>query len=128
MIHRSSGHSSSVPLLTKSSFAEPSGGASGQASDIAIHAKEILRVRKVLTEIYQRHCGQDSESADAGIQRFGTFSPVSSIPCQNADFDHCVLETALERDYFMTAPEALSFGIVDSILQKRPAMDSEGSS
>jgi hypothetical protein len=51
---------------------EPSGGASGQASDIAIHAKEILRVRRVLTEIYQRHCGQDGEAADAGLQRFGT--------------------------------------------------------
>jgi hypothetical protein len=51
---------------------EPSGGASGQASDIAIHAKEILRVRRVLTEIYQRHCGQDGEAAEAGLQRFGT--------------------------------------------------------
>lgn len=50
---------------------EPSGGASGQASDIAIHAKEILRVRQVLTSIYQRHCGLPGESVEDGVQRFG---------------------------------------------------------
>jgi ATP-dependent Clp protease protease subunit len=50
---------------------EPSGGASGQASDIAIHAKEILRVRRLLTSIYQRHCGQVGENEDEGLQRFG---------------------------------------------------------
>jgi ATP-dependent Clp protease, protease subunit len=50
---------------------EPSGGASGQASDIAIHAKEILRVRQVLTEIYQRHCGINGESVSDGMKRFG---------------------------------------------------------
>ena len=50
---------------------EPSGGASGQASDIAIHAREILRVREVLTGIYQRHCGKPGESVEEGIQRFG---------------------------------------------------------
>ena len=50
---------------------EPSGGASGQASDIAIHAKEILRVRSLLTEIYQRHCGKDGETKEVAIQRFG---------------------------------------------------------
>jgi ATP-dependent Clp protease protease subunit len=49
---------------------EPSGGASGQATDIAIHAKEILRVRDSLTEIYQKHCGRPGESVDAGIDRF----------------------------------------------------------
>ncbi|KAF9652056.1 hypothetical protein BDM02DRAFT_3153993 [Thelephora ganbajun] len=78
---------------------QPSGGASGQASDIAIHAKEILRVRHLLTDIYQKHCSRPGESREAGLLRF---------------------ETALERDYFMTANEALSFGIVDSILEKRP--------
>lgn len=128
MIHRSSIASSSVPPLTKQGFTEPSGGASGQASDIAIHAKEILRVRKVLTEIYQRHCGQEGERAEAGIQRFGSLSPVSPARRQSTDCDLVVPETALERDYFMTAPEALSFGIVDSILQKRPAVDVQGSS
>ncbi|KAJ8088656.1 hypothetical protein PM082_013899 [Marasmius tenuissimus] len=78
---------------------QPSGGASGQASDIAIHAKEILRIRKALTEIYQKHCGKSDESVQDGISRF---------------------ETALERDYFMTAQEALDFGIVDAILEKSP--------
>ena len=52
-------------------MAEPSGGASGQASDIAIHAKEILRVREALTHIYQRHCGKEGESIKEGVQRFG---------------------------------------------------------
>jgi len=78
---------------------QPSGGASGQASDIAIHAKEILRVRHLLTDIYQKHCSRPDESQEAGRLRF---------------------ETALERDYFMTANEALAFGMVDSILEKRP--------
>ncbi|KAJ7226103.1 Clp protease-domain-containing protein [Mycena pura] len=78
---------------------QPSGGASGQASDIAIHAKEILRVRALLTGIYQKHCARDEESRDVGLRRF---------------------EEALERDYFMTAQEALDFGIVDAILEKSP--------
>ncbi|EMD41371.1 hypothetical protein CERSUDRAFT_109969 [Gelatoporia subvermispora B] len=81
---------------------QPSGGASGQASDIAIHAKEILRVREVLTGIYQRHCGKDGEPVPDGLSRFAT---------------------ALERDYFMTAQEALDFGIVDSVLERRPTFD-----
>ncbi|KAJ7239003.1 Clp protease-domain-containing protein [Mycena haematopus] len=78
---------------------QPSGGASGQASDIAIHAKEILRIREALTGIYQKHCGKDGESKEDGLQRFGE---------------------ALERDYFMTATQALEFGIVDAILEKSP--------
>lgn len=53
---------------------EPSGGASGQASDIAIHAKEILRIRKLLTGIYQRHCGRFDELQEQGLHRFGTRS------------------------------------------------------
>ncbi|KAF9242357.1 Clp protease-domain-containing protein [Melanogaster broomeanus] len=85
---------------------QPSGGASGQASDIAIHAKEILRVRRLLTGIYQQHCAKEGESEAAGLGRF---------------------ENALERDYFMTAQEALDFGIVDGILEKRPNSDSDSS-
>ncbi|QRV91573.1 ATP-dependent Clp protease proteolytic subunit [Ceratobasidium sp. AG-Ba] len=77
---------------------QPSGGASGQASDIAIHAKEILRVRTRLTEIYTRHCKSSEESALEGQNRF---------------------ERALERDYFMTAEEAKEFGIVDRVLENR---------
>ncbi|KAF8736652.1 hypothetical protein AX14_014219 [Amanita brunnescens Koide BX004] len=78
---------------------QPSGGASGQASDIAIHAKEILRIRHLLTNIYQKHCGQEGETVAEGLARF---------------------ENALERDYFMTAQQAMEFGIVDGILEKRP--------
>ncbi|THU87758.1 hypothetical protein K435DRAFT_730468 [Dendrothele bispora CBS 962.96] len=78
---------------------QPSGGASGQASDIAIHAKEILRLRESLTGIYQKHCAKPGESVADGKARF---------------------EKALERDYFMTAGEALDFGIVDAILEKSP--------
>jgi len=83
---------------------QPSGGASGQASDIAIHAREILRVRQQLTSIYQRHCATEGESVEDGLQRF---------------------EKALERDYFLTAQQALEFGIVDSVLEKRPKADTE---
>ncbi|KAF8139787.1 Clp protease-domain-containing protein [Boletus edulis] len=85
---------------------QPSGGASGQASDIAIHAKEILRVRQLLTSIYQRHCAKEGERVASGLERF---------------------EKALERDYFMTAREALEFGIVDGILEKRPSSDTDSS-
>ncbi|KAJ3843496.1 Clp protease-domain-containing protein [Lentinula raphanica] len=84
---------------------QPSGGASGQASDIAIHAKEILRIRELLTGIYQKHCGKPGESLADGLKRF---------------------ESALERDYFMTAQEALDFGIVDAILEKSPKSVSGG--
>ncbi|THH09423.1 hypothetical protein EW145_g2035 [Phellinidium pouzarii] len=84
---------------------QPSGGASGQASDIAIHAREILRVREVLTSIYQRHCSREGESVKEGMERF---------------------EKALERDYFLTSKEALEFGLVDSILERRPKAEIEG--
>ncbi|KAF9560199.1 hypothetical protein CPC08DRAFT_636882 [Agrocybe pediades] len=79
---------------------QPSGGASGQASDIAIHAKEILRIRRLLTGIYQHHCSKEGETQAEGLARF---------------------ERALERDYYMTAQEAMDFGIVDGILEKRPS-------
>ncbi|KEP55106.1 ATP-dependent Clp protease proteolytic subunit [Rhizoctonia solani 123E] len=82
---------------------QPSGGASGQASDIAIHAKEILRVRERLTEIYTRHCKKKDESVAEGNERFAK---------------------ALERDYFMTADEAFEFGIVDKVLENR-ALDEQ---
>ncbi|KIO23176.1 hypothetical protein M407DRAFT_78361 [Tulasnella calospora MUT 4182] len=77
---------------------QPSGGASGQASDIAIHAKEILRVRERLTAIYTKHCKKEVETAEQGMARF---------------------QTALERDYFMTPQDALEFGIVDKVLESR---------
>ncbi|KAI8646036.1 Clp protease-domain-containing protein [Parasitella parasitica] len=71
---------------------QPSGGAAGQASDIAIHAREILRVRERLNRIYQKHTGiRDLET----------------------------IEKMVERDYFMTAEEAMNFGLIDKVLEKR---------
>jgi len=77
---------------------EPSGGASGQATDIAIHAKEIIRIRERLTGIYvslspfawsvthgfgqRRHCSLPNEVAEDGLKRFGE-SPFPRIGKQN---------------------------------------------
>ena len=70
---------------------QPSGGFQGQASDIMIHAQEILNVRKRLNEIYVKHTGQ----------------PLKKI------------EEALERDQFFTADGAKEFGLVDRVIDKR---------
>lgn len=72
---------------------QPSGGYYGQASDIAIHAKEILRVRGQLNEIYQRHLTKQHSLEE--------------------------IERLMERDKFMGAEEALEVGIIDEILNKR---------
>ena len=74
---------------------QPSGGAQGQASDIEIQAREILKMRSRLNEIYVRHTGQ----------------PLDAI------------EEAVERDNFMSAEEAAEFGIVDHVVEKRPSPD-----
>ena len=71
---------------------QPSGGFQGQASDIMIHAQEILNMRKRLNEIYVHHTGQ----------------PLKKI------------EEALERDMFFTAEAAKEFGIVDNVIERRP--------
>ena len=71
---------------------QPSGGAQGQATDIAIQAKEILRTRHDLNEIYVRHTGQTLES----------------------------IERKLERDSYMSANEAREFGLVDEVVTNRP--------
>ena len=68
---------------------QPIGGAEGQASDIAIHAKEILRIRDNLNKIIASHSGQ----------------PLKKV----------VVDT--ERDYFMSADEAKKYGIVDAVLK-----------
>ncbi|TKX24624.1 Clp protease-like protein [Elsinoe australis] len=73
-----------------------SGGFSGQASDIAIHAKEILRIRAQLNEIYRRHLTKEHSLEE--------------------------IEKLMERDYFMGAKEALEFGIVDRVLERREEM------
>lgn len=70
---------------------QPSGGFQGQASDIALHAKEILELKDRLNNIYVKHCGQDIKT----------------------------VEKALDRDNFMTAEEAKDWGLIDEIVQKR---------
>ena len=75
---------------------QPSGGYFGQASDIAIHAKEILRVRHQLNQIYQRHLTKQRSLEE--------------------------IEKLMERDYFMGAKEALELGIVDRVLDKRDTL------
>ena len=72
---------------------QPSGGYFGQASDIAIHAKEILRVRGQLNEIYRRHLTKEHSIED--------------------------IERLMERDKFMSADEAKEMGLIDEILDKR---------
>ncbi|SLM34408.1 atp-dependent clp proteolytic subunit [Lasallia pustulata] len=78
---------------------QPSGGYFGQASDIAIHAKEILRVREQLNGIYKRH-----------LTRPHTLEEI---------------ERLMERDKFMGAEEALELGIVDQILDRRVKEEGE---
>jgi ATP-dependent Clp protease protease subunit len=72
---------------------QPSGGAQGQATDIDIQAREILYTRKLLNNIYVRHTGQ----------------PVEAI------------ERKLERDTYLSAEEARDFGLVDQVVDSRPA-------
>jgi len=72
---------------------QPSGGYTGTAADIAIHAKEILRTRERLNMIYQRHLTKERSLEE--IEKF------------------------MERDYYMDAQEALDFGIVDKVLERR---------
>ena len=71
---------------------QPSGGAQGQATDIEIQAREILRVRHRMNELYVKHTGQDLDT----------------------------IERAMERDKFLSAEEAKVFGLVDEVMEKRP--------
>jgi ATP-dependent Clp protease protease subunit len=71
---------------------QPSGGAQGQATDIEIQAREILKIREKLNKILADHTGQ----------------PLDRIV------------TDVERDYFMSAEEAKQYGLIDDILTKRP--------
>jgi ATP-dependent Clp protease protease subunit len=70
---------------------QPSGGARGQASDIEIHAREILFVRQRLNEIFARHTGQEI----------------------------AVVEESMERDTFMTPEQAKAFGLIDQVVASR---------
>jgi len=70
---------------------QPSAGFQGQATDIEIHANEVLSLKKRLNEIYSRHTGKSVDE----------------------------VKTALERDNFMTANVAKSFGLIDEVVEKR---------
>jgi ATP-dependent Clp protease protease subunit len=71
---------------------QPSGGFQGQATDIMLHAQEILNLKRRLNEIYVKHTGQ----------------PLKKI------------EDALERDMFLTSEMAKDFGVIDKVIEKRP--------
>ena len=73
---------------------QPKGGFEGQATDIMLHAQEILNLKKRLNEIYRKHTGQLLQK----------------------------IEDVLERDYFMTAEMAKDFGLVDKVIDKRPEL------
>ena len=70
---------------------QPSAGFQGQATDIQIHAKEILSLKERLNKIYSQHTGKSIKE----------------------------ISQALERDKFMTAEEAKDFGLIDSVVEKR---------
>ena len=70
---------------------QPSAGFQGQATDIEIHAKEVLSLKKRLNEIYSKHTGKNVDE----------------------------IKSALERDNFMTAEVAKSFGLIDEVVEKR---------
>jgi ATP-dependent Clp protease protease subunit len=71
---------------------QPSGGFQGQASDILRHAEDIMKIKRRMNEIYVKHTGQDYDT----------------------------IEKTLDRDHFMSAEEALAFGLIDRVLEKRP--------
>ena len=75
---------------------QPSGGASGQATDILIHAEEIIKIKKKLNQMYAEHTGQPIE----------------------------VINQAMERDKFMSPEEALEFGLIDKVISNRADVES----
>ena len=70
---------------------QPLGGFQGQATDIEIHAREILNIRKRMNKLYSEHCHR----------------PIEEV------------EKAVERDNFMSAEEALNFGLIDKVITNR---------
>ena len=70
---------------------QPSGGASGQATDIQIQAEEIVKIKKKLNQLYSDHTGKDIQ----------------------------IINQAMERDKFMSPEEALEFGLIDKIISNR---------
>lgn len=75
---------------------QPSGGFSGQASDIERHAEDIIKMKRRLNETYVKHTGQTYETVDR----------------------------TLDRDYFMTADQARDFGLIDKVLESRDEVES----
>jgi len=76
---------------------QPSGGFSGQASDIERHAQDIVKIKRRLNELYVKHTGQEYDT----------------------------IEKTLDRDHFMNADEAMEFGIVDEVITSRGESDSK---
>jgi len=76
---------------------QPLGGTRGQATDIEIHAREILRMREQLNQIMARHTGTDIER----------------------------IKTDTERDYIMSSPEAMAYGIIDEVIVGSPKAEKE---
>lgn len=76
---------------------QPSASYRGQATEIARHAQEIVKLKRRLNEIYAKHTGQSVEA----------------------------VEKALDRDTYMIADEARSFGLIDEVYSRRPALDGE---
>ena len=74
---------------------QPSGGFSGQASDIERHAEDIIKMKRRLNEVYVKHTQKSYE----------------------------IIEKTLDRDFFMTADQAKEFGLIDKVLEKRDEAD-----
>ncbi|OKL43570.1 ATP-dependent Clp endopeptidase proteolytic subunit ClpP [Pseudovibrio exalbescens] len=76
---------------------QPSGGFRGQAADIMLHAQEILKLKRRLNEIYVQHTGRTLDE----------------------------IEEALERDNFMTATQAMEFGLIDKVIENRDSLNAQ---
>ena len=77
---------------------QPSAGFQGQASDIERHAEDIIKMKKRLHQIYEKHTGQSYE----------------------------MIDRTLDRDYFMSAAESKDFGLIDNVYEKRIVPESNG--
>ncbi len=76
---------------------QPMGATQGQATDIDIQAREIIRIKKAINELFALHTGQNQKK----------------------------IENDTERDYFMSGQEALDYGIVDKVITKREMIERE---
>ncbi|AYG65815.1 MULTISPECIES: ATP-dependent Clp endopeptidase proteolytic subunit ClpP [unclassified Rhizobium] len=79
---------------------QPSGGFQGQASDIERHARDIIKMKRRLNEVYVKHCGRTYEE----------------------------VEQTLDRDHFMSSDEAKEWGLIDKVLTSRTEMEGESAS